>query len=219
MHAFRASCVLLAALALAVAGRVDVARAASGPSDRLLISDPTGLPIFDNSLPETATAPETSLTFAGGPTPVSPPPIPISSAITIPGVSIVVLTEPAGTTSDPGEPPLILPGPGGDIFVSDVVVSTLPVAGIPAFITLLSDGDPELQQILPILGTTPGLRILPETGTLQNLTSLVVGNNTQFGPITVQVQSDVAPEPGMLLLLGSGLALVQLARRTRRNLV
>lgn len=213
MYALRAISFSFVAIALALVVHANLAKAAT-LSDRLLISDSTGLPIFDNSIPEAPTAGETSLTFNGGPTPVSPPPIPISSAITIPGVSLVVLSEPAGETPDPGQPPLVLPGPNGNVLVSDLVVSTLPVAGIPGFITLLSDGDPELQQIVPILGTIPGIHFLVETGQLQDLTTLVAGPNPgQFGPIVVKVQSDVAPEPALALLVGAAAGLVLVSRR------
>jgi hypothetical protein len=212
MYASRVFHVSILTLALVTAGHAGVANAASVPSDRLLVTDTTGTAIFDNSLPEGTAAGETTLTFAGGPLPVTPPPIPIASAITIPGVAILVLTEPAGTVPDPLEPPLILTGPNGDIFVSDLVVSTLPVAGIPQFVSLLSDGDPELQSILPVLATMPGVQYLAETGQLQDITALVTGPQTPGGPIRVQVQSDT-PEPAGLVLIGAGLALVSLVRR------
>src|SRR5215471_13662858 len=83
MYAFRALSASLVASALALAVHTHVANAAT-LSDRMVITDPTGAPIFDQSIPEVPTAVETSLTFAGGPAPVSPPPIPITSAITIP---------------------------------------------------------------------------------------------------------------------------------------
>ena len=216
MHASRALSVSILSLALALTGLIGTARAAS---DRMVITDSAGVAIFDNSIVEApATGAETSLTFAGGPASV-PPPIPISSAITIPGVSIVVLTEPAGTAAEPGEPPLILPGPNGDVFVSDLVVSTLAdqAAGAPPFVSLLSDGDPELQSIIPILATIPGIHFLVETGQLQDLTTLVTGPVPgPFGPISVFVQSDVVPEPGTLLLMGLGLASFAFTRSRRR---
>jgi len=172
----------IVSLALVTAGHAGVARAASTLSDRPLITDTAGgAPIFDQSLPEGTPNGEPTLTFAGGPAPVSPPPIPIAQAITIPGVAILVLTEPASEPPDPTEPPIFLPGPNGEVPVSDVLVSTLPVTGggtgIPGFISLLSDGDPELQNIIPILASlAPGsVKFLEETGTLQDVTSILNG--------------------------------------------
>jgi PEP-CTERM motif-containing protein len=208
---FRVSIVSLASLV--IAGHAGAARAASTLSDRLLITDTAGgATIFDQSIPEDAAA-EPTLTFAGGPAPVSPPPIPIASAIGIPGVAILILTEPAGEPPDPTEPPLVLPGPNGNVLVSDVLVSTLPIAGIPGFVSLLSDGDPELQNIIPILATMPGLHFMEETGGLQDVTSILNGPPTS-GQFQIFVQSDV-PEPGMLVLSGLGLALLSLATRRR----
>jgi hypothetical protein len=216
MYASRALSVSILSFAFALAGLIGTAGAAS---DRLVITDPSGVSIFDNSISEVpATGAESSLTFAGGPAPV-PPPIPISSAITIPGIGIVVLSEPPGTAPEPGETPLVLPGPNGDVFVSDLVVSTLVgnTAGVPAFVTLLSDGDPELQTLVPILATIPGIHFLVETGQLQDLTALVTGPVPgPFGPISVFVQSDVVPEPETLLLLGVSLASLGFTRSRRR---
>jgi hypothetical protein len=64
-----------------------------------------------------------------------------------------------------------------------------------------------LQQIASILTpATPGVSISPETGALQDFTAVLAPAGNPFGPITVQVQSDIVPEPGTLLLLGAGLA-------------
>src|ERR1043165_6710447 len=87
----------LSSLAILIAGNKALAQ--NTLSDRMLITDPTGLPIFDNVIFEGAAAPiEPPLTFAGPPFPV-PPPIPPIAAIGIPGVSIVVLAEPPGPPS------------------------------------------------------------------------------------------------------------------------
>jgi hypothetical protein len=218
MYASRVFRFSIVSLALVTAGHAGVARAASTLSDRLLITDTAGgAPIFDQSIPEGAAAGEPTLTFAGGPAPVSPPPIPIASAITIPGVAILVLTEAAGTPPDPTEPPLILPGPNGDVFVSDVLVSTLPIAGIPGQVSLLSDGDPELQNIIPILASMiPNLKFLAETGQLQDVTSILNGPPTS-GQFLILVQSDAdTPEPGALVLVGASLALVSIVTRRRK---
>jgi hypothetical protein len=187
---------------------IRTAHAASIDSDQLLITN--AAPIFDNTIPEGAAgSAEPTLTFDGGPVPV-PAPIPPAQAITLPGVNIIVLTEPASEPPDPTEPPILIPGPNGALVsVSDVIISTLgalPVA--PPFITLVSDGGPDLPAIAPLLPTLPGVQFLPETGQLQDLTPLLsgVGLGGPFGPITVQVRSDVTPEPGTLLLLGLGLA-------------
>jgi hypothetical protein len=215
MRSSRVLSVSVLAFAILVAQGARLASAAAVDSDRLLITDTAGVVIFDNSIPEAAAgALEPTLTFAGGPAPV-PPPIPLASAITIPGINILLLTEPAGEPIDPTEPPILLPNGG---ILSDVLISTVGVnpAVAPPFITLISDGSPEFQQIAGLLPTLTGANILTETGQLQDVTSLLVGPQTNpFGPIRVQVQSDVTPEPGVLLLLGSGLGLLAIAR-TRR---
>src|SRR5262249_42064557 len=77
MHASRVIHVSILALALAIAGHVSAAKAAEILSDRMLVTDSAGVPIFDNSIPETAAAGEPTLTYAGGPLPVTPPPIPL----------------------------------------------------------------------------------------------------------------------------------------------
>lgn len=215
MHASRVTHVSILALALAIAGHAGSAKAADVPSDRMLVTDTAGTPIFDNSIPETAAAGETTLTYAGGPTPVTPPPIPLTSALTIPGVAVLILTEPASEPPDPTEPPIILSGPAGDVHVSDVVISTLTVAstaGVPGFVSLVSDGDPELQNILPILATLNGITFMEETGQLQDLTPFVSGP-AGANPVQVFVQSDVTPEPSALLLVGVGLGVLSLVRR------
>jgi len=213
MYSSRTLAISALTLVITVAGFGTATHAAPNLlSDRMVVTSPAGVTIYDNSMPETPspTAPESSLTFAGGPANVAPP-IPIPTAITIPGVSIVVLTEAA---PDPTEPPLVLPIPGGQVLVSDVIVSTFTATAgtsVPPFVTLLSDGDPVLDQILSSLVGNPNLKIIPETGKLEDVTSLVGGLNSPLGPVQVAVQSD-APEPELLMLLGSALALVGMTR-------
>src|SRR5579872_1418825 len=112
---FKSTLMLLAAPALLMF--VGTAGAQSNSlSDRMLISIP-GAVVFDNSIPELVTAGEPPLVFGGGPAPVSPA-IPPGVAITTPGVSLVLLTEPAGEPVDPGEVPIVISTPNGPQILS-----------------------------------------------------------------------------------------------------
>lgn len=185
--------------------------AQGGPqSDELLISRPGAGPIFDNFIPEPAPPGfEPTLTFAGGPAPV-PAPIPPAAAIGVPGASIIALIEPVGEPLQPGEVPIIILGPNGQqVVLSDVIISTLasPPAVAPPFITLVSDGSPDLAQIAPLLAGNPGVVYLLETGLLQDLTPFLPGTGPAgpFGLINVFVRSDIfVPEPSTLALAAFG---------------
>jgi len=192
------------------------AGSAKAASDRLLITSPSGGVLFDNSMPDAGTAgPETTLTFTGAPTNTLPPPLPPPAAITTPGADVIVLTEPAGEPPDPTEPPVTISGPTGPVVVSDIIISTLgiPAGAAPPFVMLASDFQ-DLQQITSL---PPNARIMSEPfpEAPLTLTGLAgTGPGGPFGPISVVVQSDAVPEPGTVLLLGSGLiALVAVGAR------
>jgi hypothetical protein len=124
---------------------------------------------------------------------------------------------------DPTElPPISYPGPNGPVFVSDVLVNGINnQAGLPPFIALVSDNNPDLQTIVPMIPA--GTPVLTETGTLQDLTALMGPSILPpVGPITVQVQSDVSsvPEPSSLAVLGAGaVGLLAYAWRRRKQAV
>jgi hypothetical protein len=208
--AFRALGVLVAVTSLIILAVGSNAIAQIGPapqSDRMVILAPGGAPVlFDNLIPEPAPPGlEPTLTFAGPPVPV-PPPIPLPVAIGLPGAGVVVLTEPVGTPPDPGEVPIVtvIPGTNQQVVVSDIVISTLGNnQGVAPFITLVSDGGPDLAQLVPLLPL--GTVFLPETGLLQDLTPFLVPPGNPFGPITALVQSDI-PEPSSVVLAALGFA-------------
>jgi hypothetical protein len=185
-------------------------------SDEMVISLPGIPPLFDNLLIEPPpTGVEIPLTFAGGPANVVPPPAPLAAVIGLPGTSVVVLTEPVGTVPDPGEVPIIIPGPNRDVVVSDIVISTIGnQAGAPPFITLVSDGGPDLAQLVPLLPV--GTVFIEETGLFQDLTGVLAPAGSPFGPITVLVRSDV-PEPSGIVLAALGLVGAIVWRLRRRK--
>jgi hypothetical protein len=206
MKTIKFSNLMLGALvaSLITLSTINNAQAGQVLSDELLITD-IGVPIFDQFIPE-GTGAETSLTWGPG-APLLPP----LAAVQVPGALVVVLTEPAGEVPDPGEIQIPISGPLGTFIVSDVVISTIGnQVQQPFQVSLVSDGDPDLANIVQFLQAS-GTAWTPvvETGLLQNLTQLLVP--TAF-PWTVGVASDVSvPEPSTLALcivglLGLGLA-------------
>src|SRR5579862_6693891 len=90
---------LLAAVgAIGAAGH---AFAQAAPQSDLMVikGTSTGATYFGGSIPEVSTAPEPSLVFGGGTAPV-PLAVPAATIGTLPGVNVVFLTEPAGSTPD-----------------------------------------------------------------------------------------------------------------------
>ncbi len=214
---------LVAVASVLVVTTVDKAIASAVSSDEMVISIPGGPVIFDNSVPEVPPAggAEDEITFAGGPANVIPPPVPLVGVIGAPGTSELILSEPTGELPDPGEPLITFPTPNGPIVVSDLIISTLGnQATLPPFITLVSDGNPDLQQLVPLL--SPSTPVLGETGVLQDVTPLIpFAFFPGIGPITIQVASDVVPEPSSIVLTvlaGIGLAAgVQWSKRRIRK--
>jgi hypothetical protein len=206
---------LLVAFSSLIISAASQEAAAQAPalSDELLITGPEGAPVlYDTLLPEGGAAgavgAEGSLTF--GPTlPAVTPPGALGPFIGAPGATYVILTEEAGFVPDPSElPPPIWIGPDGQQhFVSDVLINGLAnQAGLPPFIALVSDNNPDLERVVGLLPpTTP---FLAETGALQNLTPFMGPTILPgFGPVQVQVRSDV-PEPSTFVLFG--LAIISL---------
>lgn len=179
---------------IAIASRTE---SASALSDRVLITASIGFVVFDGSVDEGgAAAPELSLSFGATLDPLDQT------------NSIVVLSEPAG--EPPGESPIFIPGT--ELVLSDLVIANT-FQGVNLGLLFLSDGDPTLAQILPILETQP-FAIVEETGELQDISALL---GTGGVNLKVEVQSDVVPEPGTLLLVGGGLLGFAAHGRRRRS--
>jgi hypothetical protein len=192
-------------------------------SDELLITPPGGGPaIFDALIPEIAgPATESSAVYAPGAA-IGPlvPPGGLAALIPpagIPGATYVILSEPAIEPLDPTElPPVLYPGPNGPVFVSDVLVNgTANQANLPPFIALISDNNPDLARIVPLIPL--GVPVLVETGGLQDLTALIgPAFIPGVGPLAVQVRSDITvPEPSSIVILAgfAGAGLIGLIRR------
>src|SRR5262245_14480570 len=180
--------VLGASLVVVFAAQV---RSSEAFSDRMIISRIPGGPVFDATIDEAGG--ETSLSWG---VPVDP---------FAPGTILILLTEPPG--EPPGENPIFVPGT--ELIVSDAVLAWNPTAGINRGVLMVSDGDPLLAQIALL----PAKQVIPETGELQDLSGPEFLGSISYA-VLVQVQSDVVPEPGTLLLVGSGL--LGLAIRSRR---
>lgn len=204
-------------VALAALMNAASTHAAAVLSDELKISDIGGaapVTIFDFFLAEApAPAGEPDLTWVPGTAVPVPIPVPPLTAIGLPGAKLVVLLEPAGEVPGPGEVPIpVLLPTGQTAILSDLVISTLGVTSAPQFVSLLSDGHPDLPTIAGILPNIPGVVYLGETGLLQNLTQ-----SLGTFPIGVEVASDVTiPEPSSLMLAAIGLiGLFAWSRRKR----
>jgi len=131
-------------------------------------------------------------------------------------IHLVAMTEPAGEPLEPGVTHIMSDDcPSGVcIPVSDLAIAvSKPSDPTHPLITLLSDGDQNILDLFSLATAagqptgSPAWSFRPhsniaEDGTFQDLTAAL--GLTSSG-LTVQVQSDVIPEPGTLLLLGSGL--------------
>ncbi len=217
-----------ASLIVLAAGNRLLAQAAP-QSDELIISMPgapgPGPVLQDTVIPETAGAgTQSSALYAPG-TGLAPlePPGALAAIVPpgpIPGASYVILAEPAAEPIDPTElPPVFYAGANGPVRVSDVLVNGINnQAGLPPFIALVSDNNPDLA--FAVAKIPAGAPIVLETGGFQDLTALMgPAVFPGIGPIDVQVRSDISvPEPSsVVLLLGfAGAGLIGLIRRRRR---
>ena len=203
--------VFAAAVLLALASGANAQT--STTSDQLLILDPNGGVLFNQSISEITVPPVGEPNAVYNPPGVGPvDPVALATA----GANVVFLTEPAGEPADPGESPIfVFDAAGNKVQISDGIVSSLANPALPPQVELISDGNPLLAQLA---GAQPNFPkpafILAETGILQNLSG-PLGGNSGAAPISIFVQSDVStPEPASACLLGLAAAGL-LARRHR----
>jgi hypothetical protein len=113
-----------------------------------------------------------------------------------------------------------------DIFESATTLSDLIVFGVSPLLPsneVQVDFSSDSEAILPALGNcgNPNVQCVTEDGTIQTAGTITWSNGTNCSDSgttcivdTVQFQSDVEPEPGTLVLFGSGLiSIVGFARR------
>jgi len=148
--------------------------------------------LFGGTIPEAAGSLESSLTYAES---LPPPTDPLEQ-----GTQAVILTEPASEPVDENTTFL----PGTKTAVSDLVISLNdpePATGV----TLISDSDPMFSERLAQVLALPSTDVfrIEETGQLQTLPIGFPGIGIHSR--NIQVQSDVVPEPGTLMLFGSGI--------------
>jgi hypothetical protein len=172
----------------------------------MLVTGPSGT-FLNGSIPELVGTNESPLvvgTFPGT----------LASILNTPGVAVVALTDPPGEPVDPSFPVQRLPN--GSV-LSDLVVSTAATnLVLPFSLFLTSDSDPLMLQ----LGTAPVLPantvFLQETGQVQDVTQFLP-NLASFGITSVQVSSDVIPEPSTAALLSVGILGIGVIRLCRRG--
>jgi hypothetical protein len=190
----------------------------SPQSDELRISIPGGGPIIADVGVAELTGPgtEPSVLFSAGILPgleVAPGALPGIIPPGLTGVSYVILSEPEPV--DPAElPPVFFPPSTTQVPVSDLLINGMGVTSGPPFIALVSDNNPDLATYVGAIPAAATISILTETGDLQDLTSLLVPPVFPgVGPVIVQVQSDVVPEPSTLALVALGAVPMLTARR------
>jgi len=209
---------VVASLLLLTSGRNLLAQAAP-QSDELKISVPGGGPtISDILLPEpTGAGTEPSALFSAGvlPGPVVPPGN-LSAFIppNLPGVSYVILTEPAAEPIDPTElPPVFFPPSTQQVRVSDLIINGMGITSGPPFIAFISDNNPDLALYVNAIPGGARVSIVEESGALQDVTALLVPSAFPgVGPVDVQVLSAV-PEPSTLVLVALSAVPMLIARR------
>jgi hypothetical protein len=212
--------IVVASLIVLTCGRNLLAQP-SPQSDELRISIPGGGPILADVGVAEQTGPgtEPSVLFSAGVLPgleVAPGALPGIIPPGLLGVSYIILTEPSGEPPDPTElPPVFYPA-GTQNQVSDLLISGTNQTQVPPFIALISDNNPDLGTYVGAIPAAAMVSIAAETGALQDLTAMLVpppAFPAPIGPVIVQVQSDVVPEPSTLALVALGAVPMLIARR------
>ena len=173
------------------------------------MTDPTGVVVYDQTIPETTGLVEAPLVF-------NPPSVLDPASLLGSLTGAVVLLEPTTESPAAGETPVYMNTPTGSLRqVSDLILGFKTVGSSTPSVLLISDGDPSLSPWVSALTGVPGLTFSEETGSLQDFKKALGLSSTGY---KIEAMSDVSvvPEPETFGVLAAGLLLLT-ALRARKS--